>query len=121
MGRHERYESFIQNNYRHANGGAKTLTIKKLKSVYLNFEIQFYLKITRLNKHMKTLACIDKSFNPIEASFSTVSAYKTSHTIQENPSWSLLVIGWPIRTLQILNEENAWNDNANVQAIRMIV
>ena len=23
-----------ENNYRHANGGAKTLTIKKLKSVY---------------------------------------------------------------------------------------
>ena len=25
----------LENNYRHANGGAKTLTIKKLKSVYL--------------------------------------------------------------------------------------
>ena len=24
----------LENNYRHANGGAKTLTIKKLKSVY---------------------------------------------------------------------------------------
>ena len=26
----------LENNYRHANGGAKLLTIRKLKSVYLN-------------------------------------------------------------------------------------
>ena len=26
----------LENNYRHANGGAKTLTIKKLKSVYFS-------------------------------------------------------------------------------------
>ena len=25
----------LENNYRHANGGAKTLTIRKLKSVYI--------------------------------------------------------------------------------------
>ena len=29
----------LENNYRHANGGAKTLTIKKLKSVYMIFAI----------------------------------------------------------------------------------
>ena len=26
----------LENNYRHANGGAKLLTIRKLKSVYIN-------------------------------------------------------------------------------------
>ena len=29
----------IENNYRHANGGAKTLTIKKLKSVYITIMV----------------------------------------------------------------------------------
>ena len=29
----------LENNYRHANGGAKTLTIKKLKSVYNIFSV----------------------------------------------------------------------------------
>ena len=28
----------LENNYRHANGGAKLLTIRKLKSVYLMSE-----------------------------------------------------------------------------------
>ena len=32
----------LENNYRHANGGAKTLTIIKLKSVYNKSEL--YLK-----------------------------------------------------------------------------
>ena len=31
----------LENNYRHANDGAKTLTIKKLKSVY---EIKYFLE-----------------------------------------------------------------------------
>ena len=29
----------LENNYRHANGGAKTLTIKKLKSVYIKITV----------------------------------------------------------------------------------
>ena len=31
--------SSLENNYRHANGGAKTLTIKKLKFVYITIMV----------------------------------------------------------------------------------
>ena len=45
-----------------------------------------YIVLTRLNKHINTVICIEISFNPIEISLRTVSAYKTSHTIHEKPS-----------------------------------
>ena len=31
----------LENNYRHANGGAKLLTIRKLKSVYINASYRY--------------------------------------------------------------------------------
>ena len=39
----------LENNYRHANGGAKTLTIKKLKSVYKSSKTNPNLTMTSLS------------------------------------------------------------------------
>ena len=58
----------LENNYRHANGGAKLLTIRKLKSIYimgknLTFEIIYVtwvLKLVLTRWHSEALYRIER-------------------------------------------------------------